>query len=124
MELLYSKVYSLENCKKPYESHLVMSMNSMAVKPDCSICYNRSHRTVTVILYPFVFLEKKMTALLYISLQLGSTTATTLDLIHKQEITHGAGGAAVCSLNLRVHPHLCRSMPNCFHSFNFPLFFL
>lgn len=36
----------------------------------------------------------------------GSTTVTTLDLSHKQEVTHGAGGAAVCSLNCRMHPRL------------------
>lgn len=32
----------------------------------------------------------------------GATKVTTLDLIYMQEVAHGAGGAAVCSLNFGV----------------------
>lgn len=58
-----------------------------------------------------MFIENEMTTLLYIGgvyIQWGSTTITTLDLIHRQEITRGAGGAAICSLNLRMCPCLVR----------------
>lgn len=39
-------------------------------------------------------------------LQRGSTTVTTLDLIHRQEITHSVGGAAIRSLDFLMCPQL------------------
>lgn len=71
----------------------------MAVRSNPSIFYSIIGVTELLHCILLVYREKSC-------LEQGSTTVTTLDLIHRQEVTHGAGGAAICSLNFKMHPCL------------------
>lgn len=83
-----------------------MSMNSMAVNANRSIiigsqnCYSKAKLS---------WISDKRddtTPTDQRCLQRGSTTVTTLDLIHRQEITHSVGGAAIRSLDFLMCPRL------------------